>query len=127
MKEFGVELKRYWLREIVGDRWASGFVSEAFQKEGFKYQTSEKPKSDIYRDLLPILNSRRVELLDVPRLRSQLLGLERRTARGGKDNVDHAPGARDDIINSAAGALVIAAGIGRSSGFNMEVYLKAFT
>lgn len=36
----------------------------------------------------------------------QLLNLERRTSRAGKDSVDHPPGAYDDIANSAAGALV---------------------
>jgi hypothetical protein len=49
-------------------------------------------------------------LLDHPRLATQLVGLERRTARGGRDSIDHAPGAHDDIANAAAGALVLAAG-----------------
>jgi hypothetical protein len=67
---------------------------------------SDKAKSDIYRDLLPVLNSGRVELLDLPRLAGQLCGLERRTARSGKDAIDHAPGAHDDIANAVAGAVV---------------------
>jgi hypothetical protein len=57
------------------------------------------------------LNSRRAELLDLPRLVAQLVGLERRTARGGRDSIDHAPGAHDDVANAAAGALVAAAGL----------------
>src|SRR5262249_30548302 len=57
-------------------------------------------KSDIYRELLPALNSGRVELLDVPRLVSQLTGLERRTSRGGRDSIDHAPGGHDDLANA---------------------------
>jgi hypothetical protein len=69
---------------------------------------AEQSKSDLYRDLLPILNSGRAELLDVPRLMSQLCGLERRTARGGRDSIDHAPGAHDDLSNSVAGAIVSA-------------------
>ncbi len=40
-------------------------------------------------------------------LRAQLLGLERRVARGGKDSIDHGPGGRDDVSNAAAGALVL--------------------
>jgi hypothetical protein len=62
------------------------------------------PKSDLYRNLLPLLNSRRVQLLDDRRLISQLHGLERRTARGGRDSIDHAPGQHDDVANSVAGA-----------------------
>jgi hypothetical protein len=54
------------------------------------------------------LNSSRAELLDHPRLVAQLCGLERRTARGGRDNIDHAPGAHDDICNAVAGGLVLA-------------------
>jgi hypothetical protein len=37
-----------------------------------------------------------------------LLSLERRTARSGKDSVDHPPAGHDDLINAAAGALTLA-------------------
>jgi hypothetical protein len=63
-------------------------------------------KSEIYRDFLPRLNSGEVDLLDNPRLVSQLLSLERRTARGGRDSIDHPPGGKDGLINAAAGTLV---------------------
>jgi hypothetical protein len=53
-----------------------------------------------------LLNSGRTELLDLPRLGTQLVGLERRTARSGKDSIDHAPGAHDDIANAVSGALL---------------------
>jgi hypothetical protein len=56
--------------------------------------------------LLPLLNARRVELLEHPRLSAQLVGLERRTARGGRDSIDHTPGGHDDLANAAAGVLV---------------------
>ena len=55
-----------------------------------------------------MINSGQVELLDHPRLFAQLCRLERRTARSGRDTIDHAPGAHDDLANAAAGALVIA-------------------
>src|SRR5262249_52006094 len=67
-------------------------------------EPAELAKSDIYRELLPALNRGRVELLDVPRLVSQLVGLERRTSRGGRDSIDHAPGGHDDPCKPAAGA-----------------------
>ena len=78
---------------------------------------SEKTRSDIYLALLPAMNSGTIRLLDHDRLRAQLLGLERRTSRNGKDSVDHGPGPRrhDDVSNSAAGALVLAAR-GRRTG-----------
>jgi hypothetical protein len=40
--------------------------------------------------------------LDHPRLINQLIGLERRTARGGRDSIDHPPGAHDDLANCVA-------------------------
>jgi hypothetical protein len=100
--------KRYHVRKIVADRWGGEFPPERFRKFGIQCDVSEKTKSDIYRDFLPLLNSGMVELLDNPRLIKQLLGLERRTARGGRDSIDHAPGGHDDVINAAAGAAVLA-------------------
>ena len=37
------------------------------------------------------------------RLIAQICGLERRTARGGRDSIDHAPGSHDDAANAVAG------------------------
>jgi len=104
--EFSKTLKSYGVARLTGDRYAGEWPSEQFHKRGITYIPSEKVKSDIYRDMLPILNSRQCQLLDIPRLISQLHGLERRTARGGKDSIDHGPGQHDDVANSVAGALV---------------------
>ncbi|TME74565.1 MAG: hypothetical protein E6I48_09050 [Chloroflexi bacterium] len=46
-----------------------------------------------------------------PRLHAQLLGLERRTARAGRDVISHGPMAHDDLANSAAGCLVMAVAV----------------
>jgi hypothetical protein len=71
---------------------------------------SPHDRSTIYLNLLPALNAGQVKLLDMPRIRSQLLALERRTVRGsGRDVVDHPSAGSDDLINVAAGALVMAA------------------
>jgi hypothetical protein len=50
-----------------------------------------------------MLNSGQVELLDTMKLVNQLCALERRTERSGKDSIDHAPNAHDDVANAAAG------------------------
>ena len=54
---------------------------------GSKFEQSARPKSDLYSDLLPLLNARRIELLDHPRLSAQFAGLERRNGaqRAGLD------------------------------------------
>ena len=71
-----------------------------------RVQISKLSKSELYLDLLPLLNSGRVELLDHPRLLAQLGALERRTARGGRDTVDHPPASHDDLANAVAGVVV---------------------
>lgn len=96
-------MKSYKVYKITGDRYAGIWPVEMFGKFNVNYEQSAAPKSDLYRDLLPLLNSTRVELLDHTRLINQLTGLERRTARGGKDSIDHAPGGHDDLANVVAG------------------------
>jgi hypothetical protein len=104
--EFAALLKTYGVTEVHGDRYAGEWPRERFRSHGIQYVPAERPKSDLYRDLLPILNAHRAELLDVPRLAAQLCGLERRTARGGRDSIDHPPGGHDDVANAVAGVLV---------------------
>ena len=106
--EFAAVLKSYRVSRVVGDRYAGEFPRELFRKHGVTYDLSQQPKSDLYRDVLPLLNSKRVDLLDHPKLIAQLCGLERRTARSGRDSIDHGPGAHDDVANACAGALIVA-------------------
>jgi hypothetical protein len=101
-------LKSYRISSVTGDRFGGGWPAEQFGKFGVIYQPAAKPKSELYGDLLPLLNSRRIDLLDNKRLVSQLCGLERRTARSGRDSIDHAPGGHDDIANVVAGVASIA-------------------
>jgi hypothetical protein len=82
---FAHDLRDYGLRKVVADRWGASWVEERFLAEGISVDQSADPKSTIYGNFLPLLNSGRVRLLDNARLISQLVGLERRTARGGRD------------------------------------------
>lgn len=109
--DFVTLLKTYGVRRVQGDRYAGEWPRERFRTHGIEYDLSDRPKSDIYRDFLPLLNGGRAELLNVPRLGSQLAGLERRTARSGRDSIDHAPGGHDDVANAAAGALLLASAV----------------
>jgi hypothetical protein len=106
--DFAAMLKTYRVGKIRGDRYAGEWPREQFRKHGVEYLPAEKTKSEIYLETLPLINSGRVSLLDDTKLIAQLIGLERRTARGGKDSIDHAPGAHDDRVNAAAGAIVMA-------------------
>jgi hypothetical protein len=104
--DFAATLDHYSIRSVTGDRYGGEFVREPFARRGISYRLAEKPKSDIYRDFLPLVNSRRAELLDHARLIVELSRLERRTARGGRDSIDHGPNQHDDVANAVAGALV---------------------
>lgn len=106
VKDFAPLLKAYGIREIEGDHYGGEFPRELFRKHGITYRPSDSPKSELYKECLPMLNAGRMELLDLPRLKNQLVGLERRVERSGKDSIDHAPGGHDDIANAVAGVLV---------------------
>ena len=121
--EFSKLLKSYRISSIQGDKYAGVWPVEQFSRFGIRYEQSAAPKSDLYIGLLPLINSRRVELLDDPRLLDQLIGLERRTGRGSRESIDHAPGAHDDIANVIAGLAAIIHG--RYSGYNL--YGPAFS
>ena len=99
-------LKSYRLTSCVRDHYAAGWVVEAFSKAGITYRHSDRNRSAIYSDALPLFASGRARLLDNPRLVGQFCGLERRTSPGGKDRIDHGPNGHDDLANAAAGALV---------------------
>jgi hypothetical protein len=72
-------------------------------------------------DLLPLINIRTIDLLDHDRLVTQLMSLERRTSRSGRDSMDHAPGSHDDIANAVAGALVTAYKEPHVKNFNRKI------
>jgi hypothetical protein len=118
VEDFCRTLAAYGVAKVTGDRYAGEWPREQFKKRNVDYEPSERVKSDIYRDMLPLLNSGRCRLLDVKRLISQLHGLERRTARGGKDSIDHAPGCHDDVANAVAGAIVLASAYVRPLNFH---------
>jgi hypothetical protein len=105
VKDFCELLKRYDISAVVGDKYAGLWPTERFSVHRIEYKQNARPKSDLYRDLLPAVNGGRVELLDHPKLSAQLCALERRTARSGRDSIDHPPNQHDDVANCVAGVL----------------------
>jgi hypothetical protein len=101
--EFSKLLRTYRINKIFGDRYAGVWPVEQFKRFNIQFEQSAKAKSELYIDLLPLINSQRIQLLDNPKLINQLIGLERRTARGGRDSIDHSPGGHDDLSNACAG------------------------
>ena len=105
--EFAAVLKAFQLSTATSDRYAGSWPTEAFRKVGITVEPSTRTKSEIYQAVLPQVMSGSCELLDHARQLKQLGALERRTARGGKNSIDHAPRQHDDVANAAAGALVL--------------------
>jgi hypothetical protein len=104
-QEFAQFFLSFRVRKARGDRYGGEWPREQFRKWGVDYVPAAKPKSELYGELLPVINSRRVALLDDGQLVSQLTSLERRVSRGGRDSIDHPPGAHDDLANAVAGAI----------------------
>jgi len=107
VKEFSDLLKRYQVSQVSGDRYAGEWPREQFRRCGIEYKTVGKVKSQLYRDLLPVINSSQIELLDHPRLLAQLVGLERRPSHRGRDSIDHGPSGHDDLANCLAGVVTL--------------------
>lgn len=101
--EFATILKRYNIHRVTGDRYAGRWPRDEFEKHNVRYEVSDLDRSGLYLELLAALNSGRIELPPCEKTARQLIGLERRTARSGRDSIDHAPGANDDRANAVAG------------------------
>lgn len=102
-KDFATLLRSYRVGQLHGDRYAGEWPRERFRAYGITYEVASRNKNDLYKGLLPVLNAGTVELLDHARLVNQICALERRTARGGRDSIDHGPGQHDDLANAVAG------------------------
>ncbi len=106
--EFSDLAKVYGASVVHGDAYAGQWPRERFAVNGIHYEVRDRNKSAIYSDFLPALNGKRIRLLDNQRMIGQMVSLERRTSRGGRDSIDHAPGSHDDLANAVAGALTYA-------------------
>jgi hypothetical protein len=122
VERFAAKLKAYGLTSVTGDRYGGEWPRERFRAHGVSYELAEATRSELYLALVPEVNSGRVALIDVNRLENQLVNLERRTSRMGKDSVDHAPGGHDDVANAVAGALHLAA---ERSGARVAMFLTS--
>jgi hypothetical protein len=96
-------LKRYRCYRVTGDRYGGAWVESAFKKQGIIYNLSELPKSKLYLEFEPVINTGQIEIPKNKNLINELLNLERKTGRGGRDSVDHPPKGGDDVANSVAG------------------------
>src|SRR5437867_2159767 len=57
VKEFCNLLKQYRCFSVVGDRYAGEWVREQFSQQGITYQHSERSKSELYLEALPLFTT----------------------------------------------------------------------
>jgi hypothetical protein len=95
--------KSYRIGKATGDRYAGDVIADMFRKRSLPYDPTDYNKSDLYHDLLPLLNTRAIVLPRNERLIMQIVGLERRVGSTGRNSINHAPGGHDDIVNAVAG------------------------
>ena len=100
------------LRCRMGDR---GFPQARRHGEAFRVH-------ELVIELLPLINSRQVVLLDNDRVTSQLVSLERRSGRSGRDSIGHPPGLHDDVAVSVAGACQAASALERLGRTRVGIY-----
>ena len=120
--EFSTVFKQYRVREVRSDRYGAEWVTEAFRKHGITVEQSELTSSELFIELLPLINSRQVVLLDNDRITSQLVNLERRVGRTGRDSIGHPPGLHDDMAVVVAGAAHNASTIARRGEMRVGIY-----
>ena len=107
VNDFAALLKSYRVSRVTGDRYAGEFPRELFRKHGIAYDLAKQTKSELFRDLLPLLNSGRIVLPRNDRLQGQIVGLERRTSAVGRDTISHPDRGHDDVANAVAGAAAL--------------------
>ncbi len=120
IQEMAMICKQYNVYQITQDRHAIGWIAADLEAHDIQVEASDKTKSDIYEYFAVLMNKEEVELLDNPRLKSQLVGLQRMLKSGGLVKIDHYRGGHDDCINAAAGALVLCSQEEGDSGANIE-------
>jgi hypothetical protein len=117
---FAAVCKRYRCRVVHGDAYAGETFRRDFSDCGIEYQVCKQTRTDLYERLEVALNADQVELLDIGKLRRELLTI---VARGA--TLDHMPGQHDDWATSAAGALTLVnPDMGKATPHILEFYRR---
>ena len=100
--EFAEIMKAYRISMAFSDRYAGVYPSNEFARHGITIKHTDKNRSQLYLELLPIMQTGRIEMPPDDVLIGELCNLERRPSRL-VDTIDHSVGAHDDMSNSVAG------------------------
>ncbi|MGD9662024.1 MAG: hypothetical protein AB7U63_12175 [Porticoccaceae bacterium] len=117
--EYAQILKAYNCTTAYSDRYAGAYPVEAFASHNITLRYTDRNRSQLYGELLPMLNTGQIELPPDDRLTGQLASLERKPGRL-QDIIDHAPGSHDDRSNAVAG-LAYHAGVANRAPIHINV------
>ena len=108
--EFAALAGEYRCHTIVGDAYAGEWTAAAYRGAGREWRKSRHVRSDLYLEGAPLFSRGLISIPPEPAiLLRELRLLERRTARSGRDSVDHGTGGSDDFANALFGAMHLAA------------------
>jgi hypothetical protein len=99
------------ITEVVGDQFSAGFAAAEFHRHGIAYHVSERKTVECVLDSLAVINTRRVRLLDDPKLRRQFLNLRRDFASGGRPTIAETH-QHDDLAAATARGITAALALG---------------
>ena len=103
--EYAALAKQYRCRAIAGDAYAKEWVAGAYRAAGLEYRQSQLVRSDLYLEGQVLFTRGLVSIPPDATLLRELRLLERRTARSGKDSVNHGVGGFDDHSNALFGCM----------------------
>lgn len=105
IRDMSLHLKKFGIKKITGDNYAAEFVKSSFLANKIRYDKCPITASQLYIEVIPIIGSGCVELLDNETLVNQFAGLLRFTRSGGHDKITHGQGSKDDCCNAVAGVI----------------------
>ena len=108
--EFAALLKQYRINKVIGDRYSAEWVVSSFKEHAISYEASERNKSEIYLEALPLFSRGVISFPNIPVLIRELRLLERQAHRGARETVDHPKRGSDDIANALCGCAAVVMG-----------------
>lgn len=102
--------RSYRCSQITGDRYAAGWVRQAFQRAGLTYIEAPVDRSRAYLELEPLFAQGRIAILDHPTQTRELKLLEKRPRAGGSFQIDAPRGQHEDHANALALAAAVLLG-----------------
>jgi hypothetical protein len=105
VSEIAELIRPYRANSVLGDRYGAAWVENTFKRFGVSYNPCDLAKSGLYLNLEARINTQQVEMPEDDLLIKELLALERRRQKSGRDAVDHPPRGQDDRANAVAGCV----------------------